>query len=66
MFYYLQTDEGMGERSKDECKYGALQIVCFIICEQTKEWVSSLKMNGEVSDVAFSHDGSRMLSFGCK
>ncbi|KAI0237695.1 U3 small nucleolar RNA-associated protein 18-like [Lamellibrachia satsuma] len=35
-----------------------------LVSAKTKEWVSSLKMNGEVSDVAFSHDGSRMLSFG--
>ncbi|KAK2178032.1 hypothetical protein NP493_565g03002 [Ridgeia piscesae] len=41
-------------------QYGNIHLVS----AKTKEWMTTLKMNGEVNDVAFSHDGSRMLSYG--
>ena len=31
---------------------------------QSKEWISSLKMNGNVSSIAFTQDGSSMYSTG--
>ncbi len=37
-----------------------------ILFKQTKQLISSLKMNGAVRAVAFSSDGSKMFSFGGK
>lgn len=31
---------------------------------QSKEWIHTLSMNGEVKDIAFSKDGQRMYSHG--
>ena len=31
---------------------------------QSKEWISSVKMNGSVDAITFNNDGSRMLSHG--
>lgn len=33
---------------------------------RTKEWIDSLKMNGEVTDFCFNNDGSRLYSHGGK
>ncbi|KAK2718117.1 U3 small nucleolar RNA-associated protein 18 homolog [Artemia franciscana] len=41
-------------------RFGAIHI----LSAKTKEWVDTLKMNGEVQDIAFNLDGSRMFSFG--
>lgn len=40
-------------------KYGAMHL----LTAKTKEWIDNLKMNSDVVDVTFSHDGSRMFSY---
>ena len=35
-----------------------------VVDSKTKELVSTLKMNGNVEDIAFMDDGNQMLSFG--
>lgn len=41
-------------------RYGYIHL----ITAKTKEWISSVKMNGSVEAVTFNSDGSRMLSHG--
>lgn len=36
----------------------------YLYTSRTKEVITTLKMNGEVSSVAFNLDGSRMVSVG--
>lgn len=43
-------------------KYGAIHL----LTANTKEWVGDLKMNSDVADVTFSHDGSHMYSYSGK
>lgn len=40
--------------------YSVCARVC--VCAQTKEVISSMKINGDVSAVAFSHDGGNMFA----
>lgn len=35
--------------------------VCVCVCVQTKEVVRSMKINGDVSGVAFSNDGHKVF-----
>lgn len=35
-----------------------------MVSAQSKEWISTLKMNGRVSSVSFTHDGQTMYSIG--
>jgi U3 small nucleolar RNA-associated protein 18 len=35
-----------------------------LVSTKTKQWVSTLKMNGTVSDIAFSNDGDTLFSIG--
>lgn len=41
-------------------KYGNIHLTT----AKTKEWIGSLKMNGEVFSIAFNKDGSRMFTHG--
>lgn len=41
-------------------KYGSMHV----LSAKTKEWITSLKMNGDVYCVSFTRDGTRMFSFG--
>ncbi|KAK3100299.1 hypothetical protein FSP39_017837 [Pinctada imbricata] len=41
-------------------RYGAMHL----ISAQSKEWIDTLRMNGNVQAVAFSRDGSKMYSHG--
>ena len=36
----------------------------YVLDSNTKELISTLKMNGSVDDIAFMNDGRDMLSFG--
>lgn len=41
-------------------RYGNIHI----LNAHTKEWITSLKMNGEVTAICFSNDGSQLYSHG--
>ncbi|XP_046552431.1 U3 small nucleolar RNA-associated protein 18 homolog [Haliotis rubra] len=41
-------------------KYGSMHV----LSAKTKEWITSLKMNGDVYCVSFTRDSTRMFSFG--
>ena len=38
----------------------------YLMNARSKEWVGSLKMNGEVNTLTFNPDGSRLYSHGGK
>lgn len=35
-----------------------------LLTAKSKEWITTLKMNGGVNDLAFTSNGQRMYSFG--